>query len=319
MRRTVLWLAMAVFCLLPFLDARALTISFLGDCTIGTIRYHERDTDFIAKITARGMDYPFSKFVDVFLNDDLTIANCEGVFTQQRSPDNKKKTNLYAAPEWAKVFTLGGVDVVNTENNHTYDFGRNGRLDTLKALDSENISHFGGGETLVIEAAGIKIGMTGYTYPHRYDISRQTEDIIYLRAQGCELIIVSMHWGKEESYTLTKEQKQLGRALINAGADVVYGHGPHVLQPVEIYEGKPIIYSLANFTFGANAAPKDPDTAYLSLEYERNEGRVSLLSITAVPARMHDQKDFCPYPYEEREDMERVWKKLKMEEGFIQP
>jgi Putative enzyme of poly-gamma-glutamate biosynthesis (capsule formation) len=319
MNRRCLALALALLMIWPCSAARALTLSLVGDCSIGTIRYREKSTDFISKMKKQGMDYPFSKFYDVFQNDDLTIANCEGVFTTLRAAADKNKLSIYALPEWAQVFTLGAVDVVNTENNHTYDFGKQGRLDTLAALDEAGIAHFGGGELLIIEVEGITIGMTGYTYPHRYDISRQEKDIEKLRSEGCEIIIVSMHWGKEESYKLTAEQKQMGRALIDAGADVVYGHGPHVLQPVEMYNGKPIIYSLANFTFGANAAPKDADTAVLTLVYEREEDAITLTAIDAIPARMHNNKDFCPYPYTEGKDIERVLKKLDMQGGISLP
>jgi Putative enzyme of poly-gamma-glutamate biosynthesis (capsule formation) len=316
MKRAALLCAL-IYLLLPCAKANAITISMVGDCTIGNIRYSEGRSSFVQKMTELGMDYPFSNFVDVFLNDDLTVANCENVFTAQKTPANKEKLSLYSPPEWAEVFVLGGVDVVNTENNHTYDFGRKGRQETLDALDAQGVSHYGGGELAIMETAGIKIGFTGYTFPHREDITRQVADIQTLREAGCDLVIVSMHWGREESLKTTREQQKLGPQLIDAGADVVYGHGPHVLQAIEIHNGKPIFYSLANFTFGGNANPKDPDTAVVSLEYEEAAAGIVLKTITVTPARMHDNRDFRPYAYTEQKDIDRVLKKLNITDTVI--
>jgi len=305
-------LVCAVLCLLFPFAAQAVTISLVGDCTIGSIRYSRGSTRFLNQIAEKGFHYPFMRFAHLFLADDLTIANCEGTFTSINTPANKNKVNLYAPPEWAEVFALGGVDAVNTENNHTFDFGRQGHQDTLASLDTFGIAHFGGGELAIMDAGGIKVGLTGYTYPHRTNIDRQVADIAILREAGCDLIVVSMHWGREEKLQTTPEQRKLGPQLIDAGADIVYGHGPHVLQPIEIYNGKPIFYSLANFTFGANANPKDPDTACVRLEYEKEGEEVKLKSLVVIPARMHDNKDFRPYPYSLEKDIARVLKKLDM-------
>lgn len=310
-KKTGRWIILFLMVMLTLgAHAETLTISLVGDCTIGSIRYLESASSFTSKMKKLGFEYPFSLFSERFLSDDLTVANCEGVFTNRRTPAKKDKLSLSATPDFAEIFRLGGVDAVNTENNHTYDFGRAGRNDTLEALDAQEIGHFGGGELFMTEMKGVKIGMTGYTFPHRNDISRQKADIEQLKAAGCDLIIVSMHWGREEKTTVTKEQRRLGPELIDAGADIVFGHGPHVLQPIEMYNGKPIFYSLANFTFGANAGPKDPDTAAISLEYDWAQGVLTLKHLEAIPARMHDKKDYRPYEYTEEKDRERVFQKL---------
>ncbi|GHU83874.1 hypothetical protein FACS1894196_4450 [Clostridia bacterium] len=127
---------------------------------------------------------------------------------------------------------------------------------------------------------------------------------------GCTLVIVSMHWGREEHATPTAEQLKLGPALMDAGADIVFGHGPHVLQPMEIYGGKPILYSLANFVFGANANPKDSDTAVITLVYTITDGVPALQTLTAYPAKMHSGGDYRPYPLTEPDDRARVLGKL---------
>jgi len=281
----------------------SLQITLLGDCTMGGSLFNR-----VAK--REGLAYFFSGLEHVLTTDDLTLANCEGVFTNRKTSVKGKSFILGGPPEFAEAFKLGSVEVVNTSNNHTYDYYAAGRRDTIAALANVGVGWFGDGDLYITEVNGIKIGMTGYTYPHRYDISRQTADIQTLREQGCNLVIVSMHWGKEASLKTNKEQRTLGPQLIDAGADIVFGHGPHVLQAIQIYKGKPIFYSLANFSFGANKAPKDPDTAALSLTYDWDENGLFLSGLQAVPCQMHENYNFRPYEVTAQEDRERIFAKL---------
>lgn len=293
----------------------ALRLTLLGDCTIGEQhRWRGYGFSFTGRVEALGMDYPFSALVDVLSADDMTLANCEGVFTTSKSYRSRSRS-ISAPPEWAQVLALGSVEVVNRVNNHWLDYGRAGAQDTMDALDGVGIQHFGDGALCLYQVKGVTIGLTGYTYPHTGTLPRVEADIATLRQAGCDLVIVSMHWGQEESAQLTGLQRTLGPAIIDAGADVVYGHGPHVLQPIEMYKGKPIFYSLANFVFGANANPKDPDTAVLCLEYALEGEGPRLQSLTAIPCSMHSQKDYRPYEYTGEKDRLRVFGKLLFSKG----
>lgn len=291
-------------------DETRLILSLVGDCTIGEQeQWRGYDYSFTGRMKDLGMEYPFSGLYSIFSQDDMTLANCENVFTERKKHADKK-TNLRATPEWAQVLALGSVEVVNRANNHMGDYLDIGIEHTKEALDDVGVAHFGQGDLCVYEVKGIKIGMTGYTYPHREKIDRAERDIATLREMGCDLVIVSMHWGKELSYDINSEQRKLGPALIDAGADVVYGHGPHVLQPIEIYNGKPIFYSLANFVFGADVNPKDADTVAISLEYDLSGDTPALAKLTAIPCKMHNNRDYRPYILEEAADRARVFKKL---------
>jgi len=296
----------AVLCLLTGMAAAAaadtLKLSLVGDCTMGGRLFSRVEKE-------KGLAHFFSGLVDVFSRDDLTVANCEGSLTN-RTRNAGHEFNLSGPPEYAQAFTLGSVEAVNIANNHTYDFYKAGRQDTVEALEKEGIGWFGEGDLYITEVKGVKIGMTGYTYPHRYDLTRQERDIGILREKGCDLVIVSMHWGKETSPDANREQLALGPQLIDLGADIVFGHGPHVLQPIQIYKGKPIFYSLANFSFGANVSPTDPDTAAISLEYEIGDRGLSMTRLTAIPCRMHNNKDFRPYEVTEQSQREKIFKKL---------
>lgn len=293
--------------------AETFTISLIGDCTVGE-RYSHRGykSSYTTKIGELGMDYPFSLAADLFAADDVTVANCEVNLTLRKPRYPLKVMSLSAPPEFAEVFVLGNVDACNITNNHSIDFGAAGREETHDVLTSYGIGAFGEDWTYTMEAKGVKVGFVGYTYPiNDGRLAKYKKKIQELRDEGCDLVVASVHWGKEESYQLNGQQKTSGHKLIDLGADIVFGHGPHVLQPIEYYNGRVIFYSTANFTFGANSSPKDPDTAVFQLIYDIAEDGTPVLSrLIALPYCMHKDKDFRPWPYTETADKERVWKKL---------
>lgn len=287
--------------------AETLTLSLIGDCSIGGL------AAFTNVEKEKGIDYFYSGLYDVFSSDDLTLANCEGVLTN-RKDYQRKKTNIKGEPRYADFFSNGSIEAVNIANNHTMDYFAAGKQDTIAALEERGVGWFGGGELYVHEVKGIKIGMTGYSYPHRNNTERFTQDITKLREMGCSLVIVSLHWGREEKYNLTQEQRSVGPLLIELGADIVFGHGPHVLQPIQIYQGKPIFYSLANFTFGAHASPKDDDTTVISLQYNITKDAAQMTQLTAIPCKMHFERDFRPYVLTDEAARKSIFQKLVFSE-----
>ena len=138
---------------------------------------------------------------------------------------------------------------------------------------------------------------------------------VFQFVEGAEIVICAFHWGTEGSYRPTDAQKRFGRAAIDAGADIVYGHHPHVLQPIEEYKDGYIFYSLGNFSFGGNHFPRDMDSAILQMEVIRDlEGNVSLGELTIIPVSISSrsgQNNFQPIPYEEgTKEYERTMSKL---------
>ena len=303
----LLMLALASAC------AETFTFSLVGDCTVGgQYKYLNYKSGFVKKITASGFDYPFSLAAEYFAADDLTIANCEGVFTTRKLKPGAKAMSLCAPPEFAEVFKLGNVDVCNLANNHGKDFGSEGLQDTREALEAQGIAHFGYDDTLIMDVKGVKIGFVGYTYPiEEPRLKQYKKRIEELREQGCTFIIASAHWGKEESLNINLQQRHGAPALIDMGADMVYGHGSHTLHPIQIYKGKVIFYSLSNFTFGANQSPKDDDTAVIQITYDiHDDGTMTPRELKAMPYKMHYQKDFRPYPIEDAKAWEKCMNKL---------
>ena len=239
----------------------SLTLSVVGDCTLGTDETFDYDTSLNAYYENYGADYFLQNVKDIFSTDDLTIANFEGTLTD--SDEREDKTFAFKAPaSYASILTGGSVEAVNTANNHSHDYGEQSFDDTLAALDDAGIVHFGYDETAVMDVKGIKVGLVGIyeLYDHLEREHQLKDNIAKVKADGAQLIVVIFHWGNETETVPDSNQTTLGRIAIDEGADLVCGHHPHVLQGIETYKGRNIVYSLGNFCFGGNSSPSDMDT-----------------------------------------------------------
>ena len=245
----------------PSIVRKSVKISAVGDCTIGWDDRFSWGNRFDAYLESNNGDYSYylAKVREVFREDDFTIANLETTFTSY--PVKMEKTFNFSAPDaYKNVLLQGCIDAVSLGNNHTYDFGERGYLDTMAALDSIGIPYFGHDKYLVKEVCGVKIGLFslldyGCQFYHEID-----KALTYLKSQKCDLIIACMHWGVEHTYEQTWAQVTMAHYLIDNGVDLVLGSHPHVLQGIEKYKGKYILYSMANFCFGGNTDPDDKDT-----------------------------------------------------------
>lgn len=239
----------------------SLTLSVVGDCTLGTDETFDYDTSLNAYYENYGADYFLQNVKDIFSTDDLTIANFEGTLTD--SDEREDKTFAFKAPaSYASILTGGSVEAVNTANNHSHDYGEQSFNDTLAALDDAGIVHFGYDETAVMDVKGIKVGLVGIyeLYDHLEREQQLKDNIAKVKADGAQLIVAIFHWGNETETVPDSNQTTLGRIAIDEGADLVCGHHPHVLQGIETYKGRNIVYSLGNFCFGGNSSPSDMDT-----------------------------------------------------------
>lgn len=239
----------------------SLTLSVVGDCTLGTDETFDYDTSLNAYYENYGADYFLQNVKDIFSTDDLSIANFEGTLTD--SDEREDKTFAFKAPaSYASILTGGSVEAVNTANNHSHDYGEQSFNDTLAALDDAGIVHFGYDETAVMDVKGIKVGLVGIyeLYDHLEREQQLKDNIAKVKADGAQLIVVIFHWGNETETVPDSNQTTLGRIAIDEGADLVCGHHPHVLQGIETYKGRNIVYSLGNFCFGGNSSPSDMDT-----------------------------------------------------------
>ena len=264
-------------------DPVSLTISVVGDCTLGTDETFDYDTSLNAYYDSNGKDYFFQNVKSIFEADDLTIANFEGTLTD--SDTREDKTFAFKAPaEYAQILTSGSVEAVNTANNHSHDYGDQSYTDTLTALDNAGITHFGYDDTAVMDIKGVKVGLVGiYELNDHLGREQQLKDnIAKVKADGAELVIVIFHWGNETETVPDTNQMTLGRLAIDEGADLVCGHHPHVLQGIETYKGKNIVYSLGNFCFGGNSSPSDMDTMIFQQTFTITSDGVQADNVTNI-------------------------------------
>ena len=261
----------------------SLTLSVVGDCTLGTDETFDYDTSLNAYYENYGADYFLQNVKDIFSTDDLTIANFEGTLTD--SDEREDKTFAFKAPaSYASILTGGSVEAVNTANNHSHDYGEQSYTDTLTALDNAGIIHFGYDDTAVMDIKGVKVGLVGiYELKDHLGREQQLKDnIAKVKADGAELVIVIFHWGNESETVPDTNQMTLGRLAIDEGADLVCGHHPHVLQGIETYKGKNIVYSLGNFCFGGNSSPSDMDTMIFQQTFTITSDGVQADNVTNI-------------------------------------
>jgi poly-gamma-glutamate capsule biosynthesis protein CapA/YwtB (metallophosphatase superfamily) len=226
---------------------------------------------------------------DMFKSDDLSMVNLECPVTA-RGVKQVKPFTFRMKTKFLSVITEAGIDVVNIANNHIYDFGKVGLFDTIAALDSAGIPHVGAGRNIaearmpVIKTIkGKKLGILGYYGPGESpaatkvscgvasrDLTLITSDIRALRKQGVDYIVINFHWGTEKATVPDGEQRRLAHAVIDAGADAVIGHHPHVLQGIERYKHGVIVYSLGNLIFGGNSR-ENYDTGIFEIRLKGND------------------------------------------------
>lgn len=199
---------------------------------------------------------------------DLRFANLECAVTRIGEPV-PKRFSFRADPAMARaVLAAGRLDLVSVANNHAWDYGRVGLMQTLRHLAAGGVLAAGAGlgrsgaaAPTIVERHGLRLGLVAYTaWPPDDEPQENAVELAVLAPEtlAAELaaarrqvdaLVVSVHWGVEYSPHPTDEQRRLGRAMIDAGADAVFGHHPHVAQPIEWYAGRPICYSLGNAVF----------------------------------------------------------------------
>ncbi|MCF0133400.1 MAG: CapA family protein [Blautia sp.] len=298
-----------------------LTVSVVGDCTIGTDENFDYSQSPNAFFEYYGADYFFQNVKSIFAADDLTIANFEGTLTNSYNRQDKQFA-FKAPPECASILTAGAIEAVNTANNHSHDYGEESFTDTMQALDAEGIVHFGYDETAVMDVKGVKIGLVGiYELNDHMGIAQQMKDnIARVKSQGANLVIVILHWGNEKEEMPDENQTTLGRMAIDEGADLVCGHHSHVLQGIENYKGKNIVYSLGNFCFGGNQYPSDMDSMIFQQTFTIGpEGVVSDNVTNIIPVSISSEAYFNNYQPTPAEGSEatRILNKIAERTSYI--
>jgi hypothetical protein len=228
----------------------------------------------------RKYDYPFKNVKSILSQGDIVFGNLESSITDASQmnkshyskliddPTFGKRIYLKASPMFAESLKAAGFNVLSIANNHILDYGSQGLIDTIVNLSKVGILPIGAGLNLsfarkpaIIKVKSKKIGFLAYSYT--YEATKNScgcaplwkflirQDVRFLR-EKVDVVVISFHYGDEFSFFPSKFQKSISRFAIDSGADIVLGHHSHIFQPVEIYKGKIIAYSLGNFLFDHN-------------------------------------------------------------------
>ena len=293
----------------------SITISAAGDCTLGTDENFDQSRSLNAYYDENGPAYFLQGVKPVFEADDLTIVNMEGTLTESTS--RRDKTFAFKGPaDYTQILTEGSVEAANLANNHSRDYGEQSYTDTIAALDAAGIVNFGYDRTAVMDVNGVKVGLVG-TYELAEGMGCEEEMIANIKAvedQGAQIVIVSFHWGIERENYPDENQVNLAHSAIDHGADLVLGHHPHVLQGIEVYNGKNIVYSLGNFCFGGNSNPSDKDTMIFQQTFTVQNGELVEDNVTnVIPCSLSSESGrntYQPTPLE-GEEKDRVMAKIE--------
>ena len=293
----------AAICTAEVSESRTVTVSAVGDCTLGTDESFNTSTSFNAYEAMNGTSYFFQNVRSILEADDATFANFEGTLTTETARESKEYA-FKGDPSYTQILTDGSIDVVTLANNHSSDYGAKSLTDTEEALDAAGIDYCIGDKIAVKEVNGIPTGFIGI-YVLNDGMAREEQvkqTIAAAKQQGAKLVIVAFHWGTEKAAEPDETQKSLAHTAIDCGADLVVGHHPHVLQAIEYYKGKYIAYSLGNFCFGGNSAPSDMDTMIFQQTFTIEKGEVqAAAAATVVPCSISSTagyNDYQPTPTE---------------------
>lgn len=256
-----------LFLILLILNAPAfasdkVTLLFGGDLTLGG-SYPD-----IAHRAKSDPGWSFANIQPLLAAADLFMVNCENPITTATSK-TPKSFNFKMDPQLIDILKAGLIKIVTLANNHVMDFGSKGLIDTMSALTESGIKFVGAGTNLaearrgeIIDIKGKKIAFLAYgNYsPAKNDQpgiayrrpDHVADDIRHVKSAGADFVVINFHWGKERATKPDLRDVALAKMAIDNGADVIIGHHPHVIQPIERYKKGIICYSLGNFIFGGN-------------------------------------------------------------------
>lgn len=302
-----------------------LVLTLGGDVVLGTREaWWEKAESLPSYLANRGYAYPFSGLWEIFTSDDMTYVNLECVLKADSTGEDKSKEwRFRGLPEYARVLPIASIEQVNIANNHYIDYGGAGQEATLEALEAAGVAYSGFSQTYIWEAAGYKIGFCGCRETtYKGDKNIICRDVAQLRKAGCDVIVYSCHWGKEYSATHNALQEEMAQAAMEAGADIVVGGHPHVVQGVDTVGNTLVLWSLGNLMFGGTHGEEmktyDATLAQLRLRFDEQGYKgcaLELIPILTSGSGDEEINDFCPQ-VAQGEDRARILEKIQKDTDF---
>ena len=263
------------------LNDKEAVLSFVGDCSFGTYPEAKKENhfDYVFENVAKGdFEYFFKNCHAFFRTDDLTIANNETAITIRTKMQNKL-WRIKSDPMYTKLYPMTDIEVVNLANNHTYDCFKEGYDDTLESLEDNNVEYFDADHVLIKEIKGLQFVFIGYDIRQsQVSPSAKQEVIDAIKRHKTEnnFVVANIHWGREYSEQPLAYQKEYAYAFLDAGADLIIGSHPHIMQGIEKYKDKYIVYSMGDFLFGADPDLESRDTSIFRIRVNTETKKVAL-------------------------------------------
>lgn len=246
-------------------EVREMKLSFVGDCTLGTQLGASGPGTFNGYAQNNPPEYFLEKVAPIFERDDFTVANCEGVLSDgPLLPADKGSDTAFwfiGPASNAKIFSSSSVEVAGFSNNHMGDYGYEGIRDTVRALEAEGVTVAEHLKPCYLEKDGFTVGLLACRIRwagHEKSVYKLLDEM----KENSDFQIIYTHGGAEGTHDVDQWRVTSFRNLIDRGADLVIGSHPHMLQPVERYNGGTIVYSLGNFCFGGNSHPENATAIY---------------------------------------------------------
>lgn len=257
-------------------------ITLSGDTVLGNKPSRDSASDsFVKRMGYREEDWPFQLLAPFFKADDLTVTNLLCALTRE-SAHPGVETALRGRPTYAKYLQSGSVELACLENTHSRDFGDDGYKETKKSLEEYNVAWCDGTASYTFTSeTGVKVGVGNLQDP--IDETVLADTIQNLRNDGCQVVIMSLHWGEELATEPSNAQVELAHKAIELGADAIMGHHAHIVQRMEVYQNRPIFYCLGNLVYGGATNPTNWDIAMAHLTFTVQEGRVARVDTVVIP------------------------------------
>lgn len=300
-----------------------IVISLMGDVLL--------DASVGKLIDINGVDYPWEKVLPILKKSNLSFMNLETSVGVGGKPIEGKSYTFQSKPETLNGVVNAGISGVSIANNHILDYGLEGFIETLENLEKMNILYVGGGRNIkdaqravILEKGDMKIGFlafsrvipdTNWYVTNRragilsgYDCYKdKVLKLVEETKKNVDFLIVSVHWGKELKDYPEKKDMRFAKKLVDGGADCIMGHHPHVLQGVEFYKNKPIIYSLGNFVFNARGKKSNQ-----TMVFHIDINKMGILNTYVTPILIKNGQP-TPAQGKEKEDIINILNTLSKE------
>lgn len=283
---------------------KEVVITAAGDCTLGTDTKFNYNTSFNNEVASSGNDYStiMKNVKPIFEKDDYTIVNLETTFTDSKEKANKGGGTVFhfkGPKDYVNILTKGSIEGVTLANNHIYDYGKKGFEDTVRTLEEAGVEYCGEGYKIEKEIKGLKFVFLGYQgWSNDKELKNKIKaDIEAAKDGGANIVIPYFHWGIERASKPYDVQVDLARYSIDMGADMVLGSHPHVIQSMEEYKGKMIVYSLGNFSFGGNSNPSDKRTFMIQTKFKFEDETLVDTEYKVIPtmiSSVNGRNDYRP-------------------------